>query len=80
MATVTARNVDDRDYAELNELAEKNQRSVSAELRALIAEAVQRQRAEKIVAEMRAFRQRNPLKLPEGMTSLDLLREERDSW
>lgn len=79
MATATARNVDDRDYAELNELAEANQRSVSAELRSIIAETARKRRAEKIVAEMRAIRAMST-PLPNGRTMLDILREERDSW
>ncbi|GGB93759.1 hypothetical protein GCM10011494_10250 [Novosphingobium endophyticum] len=80
MATATVRNVDDDDYAALTEMAEANQRSVSAELRAMIAEQARRHRAEKLIVEMRAIRKRNALKLPDGRTMLDLLREERDSW
>jgi macrodomain Ter protein organizer (MatP/YcbG family) len=80
MATATARNVDDRDYAVLGEMAQENGRSISEELRTLIAEATRRRKVKKVVADMRALAQRNPLRLPDGMTSLDLLREERDSW
>lgn len=80
MATATARNVDDRDYACLTESAEVHGRSVSEELRLAIAEYARRCRGSKLIAEMEEFRRRNPLKLPDGMTSLDLLREERDSW
>jgi|CXWL01.1.fsa_nt_gi macrodomain Ter protein organizer (MatP/YcbG family) len=80
MATVTARKVDDADYALLSEVAQNNGRSISEEVRSLIAEAARKRKAAKTVAEMRAFVERNPLKLPDGMTSLDLLREERDSW
>jgi macrodomain Ter protein organizer (MatP/YcbG family) len=80
MATATARNVDDNDYAILSQIAEKQGRSISEELRALIAERVKAHRAEKRVAELKALRDRINLSLPDGMTSLDLLREERDSW
>ncbi len=80
MATATARKVDDRDYAILAEMAEENERSISEELRCLIADATRKRRVATIISEMRAFAERNPLKLPDGMTSLDLLREERDSW
>lgn len=80
MVTATARKVDDQDYATLAESARANGRSISAELREWIAEAARKRRAEQLLAEMREFAKRNPLKLPEGMTSLDLLREERDSW
>jgi plasmid stability protein len=74
MATATARNVDDKDYAALAAMAAANGRSISEELRALIAEAARKQRLADLMARIK------PLPLPEGMTSLDLLREERDSW
>jgi len=80
MATVTARQVDDEDYALLRGAAERNGRSVSEELRLLIAEHANRQRAQNRVAEVKKLRDRIGLTLPPGMTSLDLLREERGSW
>ncbi len=80
MATATARNVDDQDYAALSEMADENGRSISEELRNLIAESVRQRRVAKLLGEMREFRKRNPLKLPQAKTSQDLLREERDSW
>ena len=80
MATATARKVDDKDYAYLSEGAAENGRSISEELRALIAEYARRRKGAKIAAELKAFRKKHPITLPPGMTSLDLLREERDSW
>lgn len=80
MATATVRKVDDRDYATIGEMAEEHGRSISEELRSVIAEAARKRRFEKLLAEMHEFLDRNPLKLPDGMTSLDLLREERNSW
>ena len=80
MATVTARKVDDDDYALLGEMAEEHGRSISEELRLLIADHARKRRGEKRIAEMTALRDRINLTLPDGMTSLDLLREERDSW
>lgn len=74
MATATARNVDDKDYAALAEMAAANGRSISEELRALIAEAARKRRLEELLASIK------PMPLPEGMSTLDLLREERDSW
>lgn len=74
MATATARNVDDKDYAALTEMAAANGRSISEELRALIAEAARKRRLEELLASIK------PMPLPEGMSTLDLLREERDSW
>jgi len=80
MATATVRNVDDKDYAALAEIAASNGRSISEELRALIAEAARQRRLDALLAQMRELRDRNSLCLPDGMTTLDLLREERDSW
>ncbi len=80
MATATARNVDDRDYLALVESANEGSRSVSEELRMLIAEHARKRRGKELVAELKAFREQHPIRLPEGMTSLDFLREERDSW
>jgi hypothetical protein len=80
MATATVRNVDDRDYAIIGKMAKENGRSISEELRSLIAESARKRRVHEVVADMREFAENNPLTLPEGMTSLDLIREERDSW
>lgn len=80
MATALARNVNDRDYAQLGEGAAENNRSISEELRILIAEYARKRRGAKLAVEMKAFRKKHPITLPPGMTSLDLLREERDSW
>ncbi len=80
MATATARNVDDRDYAALVATANENGRSVSEELRLLIAENARKRRGKELVSELKALRDSVSLTLPNGMTSLDLLREERDSW
>jgi hypothetical protein len=80
MATATARNVDDKDYAYLSKMAEEQGRSVSEELRLMIAEHVRERRAKDAVADFLDHVRRNPIKLPAGITSLDLLREERGSW
>jgi hypothetical protein len=80
MATVTARKVDDQDYAYLNEGAEENGRSVSEELRVLIADYARKRRAKQLVAELKVLRDQSNWTLPDGMTSLDLLRVERESW
>ena len=80
MATVTARKVDDDDYNALAKIADELGHSVSEELRLMIAERVRKRRADAAVADLLAFTKEHPLKLPKGMTSLDLLREERDSW
>ncbi len=80
MATATARNVDDKDYAALVATANENGSSISDELRALIAELARKRRGKELVAELKVFREKSNWTLPDGVTSLDLLREERDSW
>jgi plasmid stability protein len=80
MGTLTVRDIEDDQLAGLAETARRNGRSVSAEVRDMIAESNRQRRIKQLLAEMHEFRKRNPLKLPDGMTSLDLLREERDSW
>jgi hypothetical protein len=79
MATITARNVDDRDYAMIGKMAKENGRSISEELRNLIADYARKRRAEKLLVEMREI-SANSKPLPNGMTMQDMLREERDSW
>ncbi len=80
MGTLTVRNVDDGLLARTAEAAKQNNRSLAAEVRELMTESDRKRRVDKLLVEMHEFRKRNPLKLPDGMTSLDLLREERDSW
>lgn len=80
MATLTVRGIDDSDLAALAETAKRNNRSLSAEVRAMIAERTRKKSREQAIADFLSFTDRNPLPLPKGMTTLDLLREERDSW
>ncbi|MBU6393401.1 MAG: ribbon-helix-helix protein, CopG family [Sphingomonadales bacterium] len=78
MATATARNVDDKDYAALAEMAAANGRSISEELRALIAEAARKRRLEELMAKIREIRERNPLRLAPGEDAVSLIRAIRD--
>jgi hypothetical protein len=78
MATVTARNVDDRDYAALGEMAQENGRSISEELRVLIAEYARRRKGAKVAAELKAFREANPIKMRPGEDAVSLIRYIRD--
>jgi hypothetical protein len=78
MATVTARKVNDSDYAYLNEGAEENGRSVSEELRVLIAEYARKRKGAKVAAELRAFREASPIKMRPGETAVSLIRAIRD--
>ena len=80
MGTLTIRNIDDSHLAGLAEDARRNKKSVAAEVRDMIAERDRERRFEALLAEMRAFRKRNPLKLADGRTMQDILQEERDSW
>ncbi len=80
MATATTRKVSESDYASLSESAKENGRSISEELRLLIAEHARRRRGARLVEELRTFRKDNPITLPPGMDSVALIREERDSW
>lgn len=80
MATATARNVDDKDYSIIAASANENGRSISEEFRLLIASHARKLRIEQTVKELRELREKSNWTLPNGMTSLDLLREERDSW
>ena len=75
------RDIDDDDYENLRRLAQKNNRSTAAQVREMIAEANRRNaRSEEAVAQLKAFQRKAGLKLPKGMTSLDVLREDRGSW
>jgi hypothetical protein len=78
MATVTARKVDDGDYAYLNEGALENGRSVSEELRVLIAEYARKRKGAKVVAELKAFREAHPIKMRPGEDAVSLVRAIRD--
>ena len=78
MATATARNVDDRDYSAIVAGANENGRSVSEELRLLIAEYARRRRGKELVAELREFRAANPIKIRPGEDAVSLIRYIRD--
>ncbi len=78
MATALARNVNDKDYAQLGEGAAENGRSISEELRLLIAEYARRRRGAKIAAELKEFRKNNPIKMRPGEDAVSLIRAVRD--
>lgn len=78
MATATARKVDDRDYAALCEMASENGRSISEELRNLIAERVRTRRGTEVVAELRELRRRYPVKRQPGEDAVSIIRAIRD--
>jgi hypothetical protein len=74
------RDIDDAELAGIAEDAKRNNRSLSAEVREMIAERNRQRKNRQAVAEFLTYTKMNPLSLPKGKTSLDLLREERNSW
>jgi hypothetical protein len=78
MATATARNVDDDDYAILSEMAEQHGRSISEELRLLIAQYADKLRTEKRIADLRQIRARTKGLLGPHSDSVSLVRAVRD--
>jgi hypothetical protein len=78
MATITARKVDDRDYVLLGEIAEENGRSISEELRTMIAEHTRRRKGANVAAELRAFREASPIKMRPGEDAVSLIRAVRE--
>jgi hypothetical protein len=80
MATLTVREINDADLAGIAEDAKHNNRSLSAEVREMIADRNRQRKSRQAVSDFLAFTKEHPLALPDGKTSLDLLREERDSW
>ena len=59
-------------------MAAANGRSISEELRALIAEAARKRRLEELMAKIREVRERNPLRLAPGEDAVSLIRAIRD--
>jgi hypothetical protein len=78
MATATVRNVDDKDYAQLIKGAEESGRSISDQLRILIAEYARKREVAKSIARMREIRESNPIKLAPGEDAVSLIRAVRD--
>jgi len=78
MATITARKVDDQDYALLSEAAEQHGRSISEELRLLIAEHVRKLRLQKQIERMREIRVSSRGLLGAHTDSVSLIRAVRD--
>lgn len=80
MPNLAVRDIEPEHYQALIDQAKENHRSIAAEVREMVAEVARRRQARKLVAELKALRDSSNWTLPDGMTSLDLLREERDSW
>ncbi|MEY2925599.1 MAG: hypothetical protein RL367_76 [Pseudomonadota bacterium] len=80
MATITVRNLSDHAKDVLGANAKKQKRSLEAEVRTILEREAQQFDVESWIADLRALRLKHQWKLPEGIDSLSLLREERDSW
>ena len=80
MSSIAVRDIEPEHYQALVDQAKDNKRSVAAEVRDLLAEVARKRRAMALIAELEDMRKKSKWSLPNGMTSLDLLREERDSW
>ena len=78
MATATVRNVDDKDYAHLSEGADEAGRSISDELRILIADYARKREVAKSVARMREIRELSKGQLGPWPDSVALIRAVRD--
>lgn len=82
MATLTIRKLDDAVYARLRERAKAHNRSLEAEVRTILERDAARTEVFDVdawLAGARRLREATPARV-DGKTSLDLLREERDSW
>jgi hypothetical protein len=79
MATLTVRKLADATYENLGKRAKANNRSLEAEVRKILDREARAFDIEAWMDEVRDIRKRSK-PLPGGITSLDLLREERDSW
>jgi plasmid stability protein len=81
MATLTIRKLDDGVYARLGDRARAHNRSLEAEVRTILEREATQPESFDIdawLAEARALRRRTP-PLPDGRSSLDILRDERES-
>lgn len=79
MATLTIRKLDDSIYSRLGARAKGNNRSLEAEVREILKESAQAFDLDGWLAQSQALRSRTPARA-DGKTSLDLLREDRDTW
>jgi hypothetical protein len=77
------RNIPERDYAELQQDAKQNRRSINAEILSLLADkaAINRRRrhAAKVMKRIGKIREEIARRFPNQPDSVDLIREDRDS-
>jgi plasmid stability protein len=80
MATLTIRKLTDDVYQRLKARAERHHRSLEAEVREILDREARSFDLDAWLEEVRELRKRSTTPLPDGMTTLDLLRQERESW
>jgi plasmid stability protein len=83
MANLTVRNIPEKDYAELQQDAKQNRRSINAEILSLLADKAgmnrRRRHAAKVMKRIDKIREEIARKYPNQPDSVDLIREDRDS-
>ena len=82
MANLTVRNIPEKDYAELQQDAKQNRRSINAEVLRLLADKAamnrRRRHAAKAMKRIDKLWKRIGHKYPNQPDSVDLIREDRD--
>jgi hypothetical protein len=83
MPNVMVRNIPEKDYAELQQDAKQNRRSINAQILSLLADkaAINRRRrhAAKVMKRIGKIREEIARRFPNQPDSVDLIREDRDS-
>jgi len=83
MANVIVRNIPERDYAELQQDAKQNRRSINAEILSLLAEKAdmnrRRRRMKKAIGKLDRLREEVSKKFPVNYEMWELIREDRDT-
>ena len=82
MANLTVRNIPEKDYAELQQDAKQNRRSINAEILSLLADKAamdRRRHAARVMKRIDKIREEIAREYPNQPDSVDLIREDRDS-
>jgi hypothetical protein len=83
MANLTVRDIPQKDYAELQQDAKQNRRSINAEILSLLADKAamnrRRRHAAKVMKRIAKMREEIAREYPNQPDSVDLIREDRDS-
>ena len=83
MANLMVRNIPEKDYADLQQDARQNRRSINAEILRLLADQAamnrRRRHAAKVMKRIAKMREEIAREYPNQPDSVDLIREDRDS-